>query len=106
MAKANLAERTYQDVPYSFQQLSSPFEVHGMDWHATQKGEDYDKSKGKVGVLVRKHVLMLYLQYLPTEACEPDAAENHCKSVELVVYQLVVLVNLKYEHKITGLRIL
>ena len=61
MAKAYLTERTYQDVPYSFQQLDSPFEVHGMDWHATQKGKDYDKSKGKVGVLVWKHVLMFYL---------------------------------------------
>lgn len=28
MAKAYLTERTYQDVPYSFQQLDSPFEIH------------------------------------------------------------------------------
>ena len=69
-----------------------------MDWQAAHRNKADDQCKGKVRVRLWEHVLMLYLQYLPTKACEPNASENHCKPVELVMYHPVVLINLKYEH--------
>ena len=78
-------------------------EVEAMDGHQAEGHEENQKNDREVlDVTVVKLWCKLDHSYLPSQAAEPDKCEDQGDSVQLVMDQLVVLVNLEYERVVNA----
>ena len=78
-------------------------EVEAMDGHQAEGHEEDQKNDREVlNVTVIKLRSKLDHSYLPSKAAEPDKCEDQGDSVQLVMDQLVVLVDLENERVVNA----
>ena len=98
MAEPDFAKWRDQDVPKSLGKLDTSLQVEAVNRRDTHSQESEEKDYGEV-----LHVAVVELRGkfdhsdLPSETHEPDKTEDEGHSVQLVVDQFVVLVDLEDE---------